>query len=271
MKYETLLFNKEDGVCILTLNRPRRLNAMSYQLGGELGQAVDEIERDDEIKVAIITGTSRPDGRGCFSAGADLKERATACRQAPALLSVLQTIWTGERLGDEWYDKVESVKKITIAAIDGVCSAGGLELALCCDLRVVAETAQVSDLHIKNLGVIGSAAITVRLARAVGAAKAKEMAMTGDPIDGREAWRIGLANQVFPTDKLLEGAKELAHKIARMNLAALIAAKTTIDATHDLSYRQALRYADVYSAALGSVTEAAKTFSQGHSATASFL
>ena len=264
MRYETFLFDKEDGFCIITLNRPERLNAMSYQCGRELGQVVDEIEKDDEIRVAIITGAPRLDGQGCFSAGADLKERVVASRERPTVLSSLGTIWTGERLGDEWYDKVEGMKKITIAAIDGVCTAGGLELALCCDMRVVAETAQISDLHMKNLGTIGGAAITVRLARAVGAAKAKELAMTGDPIDGKEAWRIGLANQVFPPDKLLKAAKDLARKIARMNSAALTAAKMTIDAAQDLSYRQALRYADVYSIALGPTTDAAKAFSQRH-------
>ena len=107
------------------------------------------------------------------------------------------------------------IPKISIAAIDGVCTAGGLELVLGCDIILVSETAQISDLHLRNLGLIGGAGSCTRLARRVGVSKAIELCCTCDVIDGKEAYRIGLANQVFAPDKLLDGAKEMAKKIAQ--------------------------------------------------------
>lgn len=264
MTYETLIYQKEDSIGIVTLNRPQRLNALSRQLQDELLSVLDEVEADGEVRVIIITGTPRPDGQPCFSAGADLKEIATSSgdRGNPIVKLSKELMDRGiEPHLAGVCSRLETLGKPSIAAIDGVCTAGGLELALSCDMRVVSETAQISDLHIKNLGSIGGAGVTVRLARAVGPAKAKEIMFTGEPINGQEALRIGLANRVFPPAKLLAGARELARKIAAMRPEALALAKAAMSASMDLEIGKALRYSYLCSTALPAL-EGARAFAE---------
>lgn len=248
MPYETILYEKENGVVTITLNRPERLNAISAQLLRELDQAVDEVERDEEVKVFIITGAPRPDGRPCFSAGFDLKEAAE--RGPEAQLTILDRVEDLPRFIDiEIFDKIDALGKPSIAAIDGVCTAGSLALALSCDMRVVSETAQIMDLEIKNVGSFG-ATVPTKLPRVVGLAKAKEIMFTGDPVDGNEAVRIGLANKVFPPDKMLQGAKELANKVAQRRAVAVRMAKAAINASEDMEFAQSHRYSYLCAAAM---------------------
>ncbi len=267
MAYETIIYEKQKGIGLITLNRPHRLNALSSQLIGEMQQVLNEIERDGEVRVIVITGAPRPDGRPCFSAGADLKEMVEGRpgRSGGGTRTILDAVEGLVARGEltivqNVCDKLEALGKPSIAAVDGVCTAGGGELALSCDMRVVSETAQISDLHMKNLGSIGGAGVTVRLARTVGTAKAKEIMFTGEPIDGREAWRIGWAIRVFPPDKLLEGAKELARKIATMRPDALRMCKASIDAAIEMDKAQALRYSYLCRATLPPVKEGARAF-----------
>lgn len=266
MAYETLLYEKEDRVGLITLNRPERLNALSYQLGRELSALLEEIDKDDEVGATIITGAPRPDGRPCFCAGADLKEMAETGITltggvVPTVLSRAEAYITEAYLEQvPFFGKLLKMGKPSIAAIDGICTAGGIELALHCDMRVCSETARVSDMHVKNLGVIGGAAATTLLARAVGPAKAMEMILTGDPIDGNEAWRIGFAIRVFPPDKLIEGAKELAKKIAGMRPDAVRVAKSVIRAAIDMDLFQALRYDSLAGTSMGSPMDAIGAF-----------
>ena len=124
--------------------------------------------------------------------------------------------------------------KISIAAIDGVCTAGGLELALACDIILAAETAQISDMHVKNLGWTGGGGAATNMAWRVGVAKALELCLTGDPIGGQEAHRIGLANQVYPSGDLLAKAEEMAGKIGRSRPAAITATKDACRAVQDM-------------------------------------
>lgn len=256
-EYQTIRYQKEHGVAVITLSRPQRLNAMSIQLLRETGEVLDQVEKDKEARAIIITGAPRPDGSPCFCSGADLKEivegkLAVLGRSEEDITHLIESVWKGESVDEiqRILYRIETFSKPTIAAIDGVCTAGGLELALCCDLRVVSETAQISDLHIKNLGSIGGAGATPRLARLVGPAKAKELVFTGDPIDGHEAYRIGLANQVFPPDRFMEEATELARKIAGMRPEAVRLAKASINATSDMCARQALNYSHFCAAVL---------------------
>jgi enoyl-CoA hydratase/carnithine racemase len=248
MAYETIIYEKEDGVATITLNRPQRLNAMSLQLRQELEDALDQSENDQEINAIIITGAPRPDGRPCFCAGADLKEgnqgiQSPMEKKKEGVLDEIDGMWKGNNgEAHRVWDKIATLSKPTIAAIDGVCTAGGLELILCCDLRVASETAQISDLHVKNMHSIGGAAATARLARLVGLAKAKELIFTGDPVDGHEAWRIGLANQVFPAERLMEEAKNLGRKIASMRPEAIRMAKASINIAADMGNRQAVDF-----------------------------
>ena len=136
----------------------------------------------------------------------------------------------------------------SIAAIDGVCTAAGLELALSCDMRLVSETAWITDVEMKNLGGVGAAGVPVRLARVIGPSRAKELVFTGDPLDGHQAVRIGLANSVYPPDRLLDEAKALAHKIGTRRAEALALAKAIIDQAADQSLDESLRSS--YAAAL---------------------
>lgn len=257
MTYEAINYEKEQGYGVITMNKPERLNAIGKQTMDEMNSVINEITRSDEIHVFVITGAPRPDGRPCFCAGADLKDiREKGFLPPLPLLTAMQGIVFGDRKGDgAFWENIARCPKISIAAIDGVCTAGGLELALACDLIVVSETAQIGDLHMKNMGGIGGAAVTTTLAYRVGVAKAIELICTSDFVDGREAYRIGFANQVFPPDKLMEGAKELAKKIADMRPNSTMMVKAACNAVYNMDYRAAWRYADACSAALGATRE----------------
>jgi len=256
MEFQNIIWEKEDNIGVITLNRPKALNSLSKDLLIELETVLAEINNDDNIGAFIITGAHRPDGRPCFSAGADLKQVSTETRTAEQI--VFDTLYsmtsrknaTGLNGSLGAFDDLCNYPKISIAAIDGVCTAGGLELALGCDIIVASETAQISDLHVKNLGLIGGAAATTRLARRVGVSKAIELTCTCDVIDGKEAYRILLANQVFAPDKMLEGAKAMAKKIASMRPAATAMAKATCRAIYNMDYNMAFRYTDACSMAI---------------------
>lgn len=186
---------------MITLNRAEKKNAISQQMNTELIQAIDEVEKDDEVKVIILTG-----GPECFSAGADLAEVSAS--------------ETGLPVGPNAMDKISMMTKPIIAAISGWCVAGGIELALCCNLRVASEIARIGDRHIR-MGLIGGAGSPTRLVRLIGVSKAMELILTGEVVDGKEAYRIGLVNQVFPQEKFMDGAMELAKKIANNSPLAL--------------------------------------------------
>jgi enoyl-CoA hydratase/carnithine racemase len=253
MSFQSIKYEKNEGYGIITLNRPERLNAIGKQMVTEVEKVISDISDSKEINVLIITGAPRLDGRPCFCAGADLKDIMEGGFLPPLpLLEAMQAITTGERRGDgAFWEIVARCPKITIAAIDGVCSAGGLELALACDIILASETAQIGDLHMKNRGGIGGAAITTNLSRRVGVARAIEMICTSDFIDGKEAHRINFANHVFPSAKLIDGARDLAKKIGGMRSEATALVKVTCNSIYNLDYRTAWRYADACSAALG--------------------
>ena len=201
MNYETMIFEKRASVALITLNRPAKKNALTEQMHRELIHIYEEIERSDELKAVVLTG-----GSEFFCTGADLSDVSKSEDGLPTGPNAI------ERLAD--------LTKPTIAAICGWCVAGGLELALSCDLRVVAETAKIGDRHIR-IGFIGGAGAPTRLARLIGVSKALELILTGDTIDGNEAYRIGFANKVFPVERLMDGAIELAAKIAAYSPLAL--------------------------------------------------
>ncbi len=266
MPWETILLDLEAPLAIITLNRPQALNAMSRQMVFDLAEAFEQVESDPEIRALLITGSPRPDGRPCFSAGADLKEAGPA-RLSPAgepLRHTMDAAWevaqaTGPR-NDSTYNRLfgrlETMRTPSICVIDGICTTGGLELALSCDLRVVAHTAQISDWHIKNLGVIGGAGVTTRLPQLIGAARAKDMMWTGRPINGEEAAAIGLADRVFPSEELMSGAKGLAKTIASMSPVAISASKAVIDASVHQGPMEGIRYAQLWSALIALQREA---------------
>ena len=255
MEYQNITWQREGNIGIITLSRPKALNSLSAELFGELESVLAEIDRED-IRAFILTGGPRADGRPCFCAGADLKQVSTETRKPEQVVfDTLAGVITGRsetRLPGTMIalEDLGRSPKVSIAAIDGVCTAGGLELALGCDIILASETAQISDLHVKNLGLIGGAASTSRLARRVGASKAIELCCACDVIDGKEAHRIGLANQVYAPDKLIEGAKAMATKIALMRPAALAMVKTTCHSIYDMDYNMATRFTNACAMAL---------------------
>ena len=260
MEYETIIFEKDEAFVTITLNRPKSLNAINIKMWTELSQALDIVDSDDDIKAFIFAGSPRLDGRPCFCAGGDIKEmsgfteggqlpasESDVAHVAPPQPSAVKTFWSFRQPKPAMTPPLERITwspKISIAAIDGVCTAGGTELAVACDLVVASETAQISDMHVKNLGWIGGAAGTANMAWRVGVSKAIELCCTGDVIDGKEAHRIGFANQVWPPDQYLDKAKELARKIGGMRLAALIMTKATCRSVQDMDRKSTLRYCD---------------------------
>lgn len=197
MSYETLLFEKDGGVCTITLNRPDRLNAINYQLATDLDEVLTEIEEDDEARTVILTGA----GRG-FCAGADIKDMADPNAKPLPI---------GKRY--TFFNKLEDLEKPVIAAINGPCNGGGLEIALCCDFRIASEAANLGLGEVK-LGVIPAGGGTARLPRLIGPGRAKEFLYFGNRIDGKEAYDIGLVNRVVPPDELMPEAKRWAAELA---------------------------------------------------------
>ena len=259
MAFEYIQLQQGEGLAIITLDRPQRLNALLRRSLEELNMVLDNVEGYEGTKVVIITGAPRPDGRPCFCPGLDLSEIAEKgvprmTRPGPlAAVEGMAVLGQVENSFMALCDRIESFPRPIIAAVDGVCTAGGLEIALCCDFILASETAQISDLHLKNLGILGGGGATVRLARRVGPAKAKEIAFMGDVIDGKEAWRIGLANKAFPPSELMTGAREWGAKMAAIDPAGLRLAKASINVSLDMSMRDALRYSYICMAALGDV------------------
>ncbi|WP_342642081.1 enoyl-CoA hydratase/isomerase family protein [Rhodoligotrophos ferricapiens] len=195
MSYETILTDRDGSSFVITLNRPQRRNAVSLQAMDEIMAACKEADSDDAIRAVIITG-----GMDYFSAGADLNE-------ARAIKGPKQ----GIAYFNSWHrlnESLEMLGKPVIAAIEGFCMTGGLELALACDLRVAAEGASFAITSSK-IGTVAGAGGTQRLPRIVGQAKALELLFAADPIDAREAHRIGLINRLTPKGGALAEAKAM--------------------------------------------------------------
>lgn len=263
MDFETIKYEKADeGYAVVTLNRPERLNAFSRKLNEEMGLVIHEILKDDEVKCFIITGAPRPDGRPCFSAGGDLKDDTQGIPRwdYPDHVGPLQRkedhlFNANTPAGRLWYKRPRIIApkytnllwspKIAIAAVDGVATAGGLELALACDIIIASETAQFTDSHVKNLKIaIGKGSVTTGLARRVGYNKALELCLLGEFIDGNEAHRIGLANKVTSPEKLMHEARAMAAKIAAMRQEAVQVTKLACRTAEDSDLNSSWSIAD---------------------------
>lgn len=218
-------------VLVLRINRPHAMNALNGAVLHELTRAVKRANKDDSVHCFVLTGAPRADGRPCFSAGDDLKEAAAG--QHP----------TGNP-GNKLCNAIDDSLKPSIAVIDGVCTTGALELTLACDLRVVAETAQISDWHLARLGSgLGGWGASTRLSRLVGVAQAKDIILTGKVIDGREAHRIGFAQRVVPSAQLWDEAMNMANAIAGMNPHGVRMTMAHLSRVEDLSKDESLAFA----------------------------
>ncbi len=226
MSFETLLYRIENGVGVITLNQPQTKNALSSLMLQELTGLIHDLEQDDGVKVVVIDG-----GKDCFAAGADIK-----------LVDTLRTPFKAYEFSrSSPLSYLEQLDKPVIAAISGLALGGGLELALACDLRVASESALFGQPEI-NLGIIPGAGGTQRLPRIVGITKAKEMLFTGDMIDAREAYRIGLVNKVVPVDGLEEEVMKMAEKIASKPSMAIRTTKTVLNTGLNMDLESSLRF-----------------------------
>jgi len=199
MAYETLLYEKRNGIGYVTISRPEKLNALNQKVMAELSACFASIREDEEVRTVILTGT----GEKSFVAGADVNELAA---QDP-----VQGKHTSTR-GQEILDFIEDLGKPVIAAVNGYALGGGCELAMACTLRLAAESARFGQPEVK-LGIIPGYGGTQRLPRLVGKGRAMELILSGEPISAQEAYRIGLVNQVVAAKDLIAAAETLARKI----------------------------------------------------------
>ena len=216
---------KENNVGVLQLNRPNVLNALSFELLSELVNGLEEFDRDEEVRVIILTGTGR-----AFAAGADLAEMS---KLTPVDLIL------GRRF--ELWDRIRKISKPIIAAVGGYCLGGGNELAMTCDIIIASEAATFGQPEV-NVGIIPGAGGTQRLPRVVGKYKAMEMILTGKSISADEAYRVGLVNRVVPAESLMEEAKKLAADIASKPPISVRSAKETILKAQDTTLEVGLEF-----------------------------
>ncbi len=214
MSYEMIEVRVEaEKVGIITLNRPKQLNALNDQLMDELGAALKAFDANEKIGCMIITGSEK-----AFAAGADIGAMATYS---------FADVYKGEYITRNW-ETIRTIRKPVIAAVSGFALGGGCELAMMCDFIIAADNAKFGQPEIK-LGVIPGAGGTQRLPRAVGKAKAMDMALTGRMMNAEEAERAGLVSRVVPLDKLQEEALGAALIISDFSQIAVMAAKESVN------------------------------------------
>ncbi len=226
MGYEQILTEKKDAVGIITLNRPKALNALCATLIKELGRALDDMEADDAIGAIVLTGSEK-----AFAAGADIKEMAgKSCMDV-----YLQNFIT------EGWERVTTCRKPVIAAVAGYALGGGCEMAMMCDFIIASQTAKFGQPEI-NLGVMPGAGGTQRLPRAVGKAKAMDMCLTGRMMDAEEAERAGLVSRVVPAEDLLDVAMEAAEAIATKSLPVAMMTKEAVNRAYEIGLTEGVRF-----------------------------
>lgn len=222
---KNVLTETDGPIGIARLNRPQVLNALSHDLMSELVIALEEFDRNDEIRAIILTGSER-----AFAAGADIKEMSEETTVSIMLKDRFST-----------WDRIRNIKKPIIAAVSGFALGGGCELVMNCDIIVASETAQFGQPEI-NIGVIPGAGGTQRLTRIVGKHKAMEMILTGRPITAQEAYALGLVNKIAPVELFLETAKDMAREIAKKSPIAVRLAKEAVLKTYDVPISEGLQF-----------------------------
>lgn len=217
MAYEHILIENRGAVGLITLNRPKALNALCADLIVELGRALDDMEADDEIGAVVLTGSEK-----AFAAGADIKEMASKSYMDAYLADFITVGW----------EKITTCRKPIIAAVAGYALGGGCEVAMMCDFILAADTAKFGQPEI-TIGIIPGAGGTQRLTRFVGKSKAMEMVLTGRIMNAEEADRVGLVSRVVPAADLLEEAVKTADKIANMSRPSVFMAKESVNQAYE--------------------------------------
>ena len=226
MLYETLLLERSDAYAVVTLNRPKVMNALNRALFSELEDAFAILGNDSSVRAIILTGA----GEKAFAAGADINEMAKLSAVDGQQMSLR---------GQAVFRKIETCGKPVIAAIQGFALGGGCELAMACTLRIASETARLGQPEVK-LGLIPGYGGTQRLPRLVGKGTALKLLLTGDMVGAEEAFRIGLVDEVVPAETLMARAVTLARAIAQQAPLAVAGCLRSVDGGHDLPIGAAL-------------------------------
>jgi len=211
-----LLVEKQDGIAVVTLNRPEAMNALSKALRSELYKAMTALDADPEVSVVILTGA----GTRAFTAGLDLKELGSDAGAMGAA--------NAEGADENPVKAIELCRKPVIGAINGVAITGGFEVALACDVLIASENARFADTHAR-VGIMPGWGLSQKLSRLIGLYRAKELSLTGNFLDAQTAADWGLVNRVVPADQLLTVAKKLAADMATIPVETLATYKRIID------------------------------------------
>lgn len=226
MSYSSILIEKHGAIVCLKLNRPEALNALNNQMMGEVRDALEGIENDDEIKVIVLTGSDK-----AFAAGADIKEIADQKH-----LEMYDQDFIAER-----WEMAARCKKPVIAAVAGYALGGGCELAMMCDYIIAADNAKFGQPEL-SIGVIPGAGGTQRLTRFVGKSKAMDMILTGRMMEADEAERCGLVSRVVSVSELLTEALSDAEKIAKLSQTSVKIAKECVNEAYETSMTAGIRF-----------------------------
>jgi enoyl-CoA hydratase len=224
--YHHLLVEQQGAVVVITLHRPKALNALCNELTEELTAALDATEADDSVGAVVLTGSAK-----AFAAGADIKEMQPKSFTDVYLEDFITSSW----------ERPATVRKPIIAAVAGYALGGGAELAMSCDMIIAADTAKFGQPEI-TIGILPGAGGTQRLTRAVGKSKAMDMVLTGRTIDADEAERIGLVARIVPADDLIDEAIAIAQKVAGFSRPSVLMAKEAVNTAFETPLREGLRF-----------------------------
>lgn len=229
MSFQLLSFEPDtDGLALVTIRRPEKLNALNRAVIAELGEAFRRAADNPSVKALILTGA----GEKAFVAGADIGEIARTTAAEAEYTS---------RYGQNIFRALETLRKPSVAAINGYALGGGLELAMCCTIRIASPNAKLGQPEVK-LGIVPGYGGTQRLPRLVGRGRALELLLSGEPIDAAEAHRIGLVNAVAPQDQLIDTAKQWARKVIANGPLAVALTMESVDAGLDGGLDAGLRF-----------------------------
>ena len=226
MNYENIIVSTNGNVGVITINRPKVLNALSSAVMDEMGKALDNFEADDEIGAIVITGNEKS-----FAAGADISQMKDNTFAEAYLQNFITRNW----------ERVTTCRKPTIAAVAGYALGGGCELAMMCDMIIAADNAQFGQPEI-NLGIIPGAGGTQRLTHAIGKSKSMDMCLTGRKMGAEEAERSGLASRVVPVDEMLDTAISIGQSIANQSRLAVAATKEAVNKSFETTLREGVLF-----------------------------
>ncbi len=226
MAYENIEIETNGHVGVITLNRPKALNALCDALVAELGQALGAFEADENVGCIVLTGSEK-----AFAAGADIKEMAEKSYMDAYLADFITVGW----------ERVTKCRKPVIAAVAGYALGGGCELAMMCDFIIAADNAKFGQPEI-TIGTIPGAGGTQRLTRFVGKSKAMEMVLTGRMMDAQEAERAGLVSRVVPLDSLMDEAMKAADTISGLSRPVVMMAKESVDRAYETTLAEGVRF-----------------------------